>query len=524
MNFFRKNLSYILSLLAGALYASGFPLYNGSSFFLGPILGFAIFNWALDSVRTLKKQLLLAFIYSLGFYLMGFYWIPHLLKEFGGLFFPFNFLLGLIFSFVIIPQMYFYVLIKRKIKNILLLSFLFILLEQLIPQLFPAHLGHSFLSLVPSVRLIFAPIAGALFYSFLAALTSLSITEHFKTKKKPLFNYCVIVLIVIVHIPASLFRIDNPTTTQQLNIRLVQPNVGNFIKVDSERGGANSIRSVFDSYFYLSTTNISSPRDLIIWPETAFPNLMFSESMKKNGQSLVHPLLKEIIKTTQAELFIGGYDSDSQFNMGSYQSDYNAIFHFGKDAILKDTYHKMQLIPFGEGLPFGPLNPWLSKLITNISYFAEGKQFTGFLTSNNIPFVSVICYEILFPDFVAKMLNKQSQEQRPESQFLINLTNDSWYGETAEPHQHLFLSKWRSLEFNLPIIRSTNTGITTVIYADGTESDRLNVGEKTYLDLDIKFPTREKTIYQRFGIFAMLILYFFIGLVELVFKRKSFFK
>ncbi len=523
MNFFKKNFALLISLVSGALYASGFPLFNGTSFFAGPILGFALFNWSLETTESLKKQLLFALFYSLGFYLMGFYWIPHLLKEFGGLFFPFNFLLGLLFSLVIIPHVYFYVFIKSKINNILLLSLIFVLLEQLVPQLFPAHLGHAFMSLSPTVKLIFAPVAGALFYSFLASLTALSLLVHFKTKKKPIFYYSIIAIVVLIHVPGSISQAEK-SLPHRLKIRLVQPNIGNFLKVDSERGGANSIRSVFDSYFYLSTKNISTPRDLIIWPETAFPNLMFSSTLKGQSQLGLHPLLREIIKTTKGELFIGGYDSESQFNTNSYQTDYNAIFHFDKSGALKNTYHKMKLIPFGEGLPFGPLNPYLSKLITNISYFAEGKEYSGFLTENKIPFVAVICYEVLFPDFLAKLLNKQSEEGRPESQFLINLTNDSWYGETAEPHQHLFLSKWRALEFNLPIIRSTNTGITTVIFPDGTESSRLNVGEKTYLDLDLEFSNREKTIYQKFGIYVMLSIVAVLGLIELAFKRKSLFQ
>lgn len=180
----------------------------------------------------------------------------------------------------------------------------------------------------------------------------------------------------------------------------------------------------------------------------------------------------------------------------------------------------MKLIPFGEGLPFGPFNEYLSGIITNISYFGEGETYSGFVTKNNLNFSSVICYEILFPNFVADMLNNQTTE----SQFMINLTNDSWYGDTAEPHQHLFLSKWRALEFNLPLIRSTNTGITTVIFPDGSETKRLGVGAKTYLDLDIKIAPRTKTLFQILGIWGVIIFAFILMAIELAFKRKTFFQ
>ena len=91
---------------------------------------------------------------------------------------------------------------------------------------------------------------------------------------------------------------------------------------------------------------------------------------------------------------------------------------------------------------------------------------------------------------------------------MINLTNDSWYGKTMEPEQHLFLAKWRALEFNLPIVRSTNTGISSIIYADGSESRRLGVYETGNLDLKISFGRNEKTLYERFGILILLPMFF----------------
>ena len=517
----QKYRTLIVCLLAGMLYALGFPLFNGSSFFIAPIIGFALFNWALDQETTLKKQFILSIAYSLGFYLAGFYWIPHLLTEFGGLPFPLNQVLGLVFSFVIIPQVYCYVALKRKIKHPLFLAVGYVLLERFIPQQFPAHIGHSFLSLAPTVKLVFAPWAGAAFYSFLTALTALTLVQHYQTKVKPKLYYGFIALVVLIHIPFSIMKPKEQTITD-LNIRIVQPNIGNFIKIDSERGGRNSLNSVFESYYFLSTDKIQTPRDLIIWPETAFPSLFFSETMLNNKSFQLPKLMNDILSQTGAELFIGGYDSSPPTDIKNYQSDYNTAFHFSNELYLKNVYHKMRLIPFGEGLPFGPLNKYLSSIITNISYFAEGDKFTGFTTKNNLNFVSVICYEVLFPSFVADMLN--AQDIGHEAQFLINLTNDSWYGDTAEPHQHLFLTKWRALEFNLPLIRSTNTGITTVIYPDGSETKRLGVGEKTYLDLDLKIAPRTKTLFQILGIWSFLGIAILLGLVELALKRKAFFQ
>ena len=515
---FKNYHPFLLSLLGGALYASGFPLEFGRSFFLGPMIGFFLFNYALFQERqkegpNLQKQMLVALAFSLGFYLMGFYWIPHTLNEFGGLSFPINQLLGLIFSLVIIPQVYIYTAIQRKIAHPALLAIIYVILEELTPQQFPAHLGHSFLSLAPQFPLRLAPIFGAPVYSFLTAFIGLSFLEHIKTKKIPKISYMLFLLLIVLNftLPAP-FKGEALTP---LNVRVVQPNIGNFLKIDSEKGGENSLKSVFDSYFDLSTQPSKKPLDLIIWPETSFPSLMASEIMKKNNDLQIPGTLSQIIEKTQAELFIGGYDLKPSIGNDDYQSQYNSAFLFGTDKKLVEVYRKIHLIPFGEGLPFGPLNKILSKYITNVSYFAEGKNFSLFQTKKGIPFISVICYEVLFSDFVKEFLNKQ----KVTPQFLINLTNDSWYGDTAEPMQHLFLAKWRALEFNLPLIRSTNTGITTIIMPDGSESLRLNYQEKKVLDVELNLFRRETTIYQRFGLWPVLLLALIFYFIEKKFQE-----
>jgi apolipoprotein N-acyltransferase len=257
-----------------------------------------------------------------------------------------------------------------------------------------------------------------------------------------------------------------------------------------------------ESYYNLSTAPSPYPLDLIIWPETAFPSLMVSEVLKFKAGAKIPQLLQDIISKTNAELFIGGYDLKSSAKRYRFESEYNTAFHFDKAQKLKNIYHKIHLIPFGEGMPFGPFNQYISEHVSNVSFFAAGEEQTLFYLENNTPFISAICYEILFPNLIRDGLN----DQKDEPQFLINLTNDSWYGNTAEPYQHLFLSKWRAIEFDLPIIRSTNTGISTVIMSDGSESKSLKINEKTFMDLKLQFTKRGPTPYQKFGYFNFILL------------------
>ena len=175
----------------------------------------------------------------------------------------------------------------------------------------------------------------------------------------------------------------------------------------------------------------------------------------------------------------------------------------------QNVYRKMRLIPFGETLPFGPLNPLLGSVIKNISYFKSGDNYQLFTTRKNSRFISVICYEILFSSFVREYLNHVNTPPH----FLMNLTNDSWYGDTNEPLQHLFLAKWRALEFDLPIVRSTNSGISAILYPDGTESEHLSYGVKAVLDTELKLKERKPTLYERFGLWITLGVWLILSLI-----------
>ncbi|EQC52384.1 nitrilase-related carbon-nitrogen hydrolase, partial [Bacteriovorax sp. DB6_IX] len=170
--------------------------------------------------------------------------------------------------------------------------------------------------------------------------------------------------------------------------------------------------------------------------------------------------------------------------------------------------------PFGEGLPFGPLNRYFAKVIKNISFFAKGENYTHFKYDNQ-SFMSLICYEVLFPRYVMDYLN--SLEERPR--YIINLTNDSWYGRYSEQEQHLFLSKWRALEFNLPLVRMTNTGITSIVLPNGLEQARIGNYKQEILDIELTTQQTQKTLYQRFGILVFLGYILLIVLLKMIILR-----
>jgi len=492
----------------------GFPNLLGHTLFLAPAISIAlILRLILIHSFSLKRKLGLCLFFALGFCTFGYYWIPQTLSVFGEINAPWNFLMGSALSLILIPQLFGTTLLIHYKKNLPLIvyPFVFALLEYFLPQQFPGHVGHGWLNMAPYLGL--APYVGVPVFTFISLWFLLSL---FTEKKFRLFPTASFLIFLTLNLIIPLNPVKNP---EKIFVRMMQPNIGNFLKLGAEQGHFASRREMFKFYYdlTLAPTLDGKKLDLIIWPETAYPELL-SSSVIKNDPELVPFIVKDLVTKTQTELFFGGYDSQSEnVNDSNFQTEYNAGFLISLEnnlPLLSQTYRKIRLIPFGEGLPFGPLNKWLSGYIKNISFFAQGEEFSSFKLNNEKRFVSAICYEVLFSDFIKDML--QAQKEPPH--FLLNITNDSWYGKTMEPYQHFFLAKWRALEFNLPLVRSTNTGLSRIALPDGRELG--NGGLFTAENIDLEFVVEKDpvaTIYQRFGIFIL------IGLFSILYFAQRFF-
>ncbi|MBF0300508.1 MAG: apolipoprotein N-acyltransferase [Oligoflexia bacterium] len=404
-------------------------------------------------------------------------------------------------------------------------------------------------------------------YSFFGA--TLFQSYSYRVTNVEIYFYCklcaVFLFINILFPLRSYFHYEDKVN----NIRIVQANVANFLKISSEKGAVDSIQEILNKYYKLSIApsdikkeeemvtipfvakeNLKkSALDLIIWPETAYPYKLYPKNMKNISQ--ISEIFLDIMKKNDAQMFFGGYAdreylaankkellaNDEDF-INYFERTYNSAFLLTERNGLDDVYYKKMLIPFGETLPFWQsLNRFISKHVQNISFFARGDSSTLFKTKNNTYFISAICYELLFSNFIRDLLNESTvggnvgsgsanigkgNKKQKEPHFLINLTNDSWYGDTIEPYQHLFLGKWRALEFDLPIVRSTNTGISLVIYPDGSESPRIEIGESKFLDVKLITPDRKPTIYQQYGKAVLWTIWIALMLFAVIPFRKIF--
>jgi apolipoprotein N-acyltransferase len=491
--------SGVLSFLAGGLYALCYPSEFSEGYFAILFISLSIFLWKLETSENIKQASLVIISYNLGLNLVGFYWIPQTLREFGNLPYFISIFLGLFFSIILQPHWWPYLLWRsfrpswkwNSQTGILISAFILTLLERFTPQQFPIYVGSPWLHLAPYLGL--TPFMGVVVFSFFTYWICLEIVFQIISRKIRPFVWITFSLFVALNV---VFTLKNSTPATSLKVRFVQANIGNFLKISSEYGDVNSYQSVRNRYYNLSVLENGFNPQLIIWPETAYPDTFFGINTQPNK------IFENITEKTNADLLIGGYDQNTSKPLNEViETIYNSSILIEKNKV-KSSYHKNILIPFGETLPFGPLNRQIVSVVPAVSLFARGIGTPLMELSNGLRFITPICYEILESNYMRDLLN-----QWKNNHFIVNHTNDSWYGATAEPYQHLFLSKWRALEFQLPVLRSTNTGITSVIYPDGSESKRLGINEENVLDLTVDIPFAQNTVYQIYGMLPLILLF-----------------
>ncbi len=193
---------------------------------------------------------------------------------------------------------------------------------------------------------------------------------------------------------------------------------------------------------YLELTRDHLDSDLIVWPETALPDFLHQVR-----DPLITPLA-ERAREEGVEIVLGIPVMDA--TTGRY---YNGLLSIGSR---EDLYAKRHLVPFGEFMPFKQeLGPLARMFEVPMSDFSHGASRRPLLQVGPRRAGVSICYEDAFPSEVVQAL--------PEAQFLINVSNDAWFGDSLAPHQHLEIARLRALENGRFMVRATNTGISAII-------------------------------------------------------------
>jgi apolipoprotein N-acyltransferase len=421
-----------------------------------PIL--SLIWWQLKKLNhlPLKNSFIAGMCFGLGYFVLGLWWIYISLHDIGGLHWTLSamavFLLAACLSVYFSAASLSIRIFKSTYLSGLVLAASWVLLEYLRGQLFT---GFPWMGLAETqFNGPFAPVApllGGLACTFLTVWISWEILQ---ARKHLLFSAIGIFSIVILSQAASLISFTKPVG-EPISIRLIQGNYEQSLKFNPQAVGEQII-------FYAAAIQ-STPADLIVIPETAFP---WPQGKLPNG---LLDSLQKFSNVSSSNLLLGVIGEIS----GSKGLQYsNRALGLSPNSQLYQ-YDKSHLVPFGEFVPTG--FRWFVKAfgvpLNNFSRGAQDQPLFAIKKSGQDPVYAAItiCYEDVFGSELAARLRESDQP----ANLMINITNLAWFGASQAPTQQLRLSQLRSLETGLPALRATNTGITAVLGPDGKVLEKL---------------------------------------------------
>ncbi|RZB36153.1 MAG: apolipoprotein N-acyltransferase [Desulfobacteraceae bacterium Eth-SRB2] len=354
-----------------------------------------------------------------------------------------------------------------------------------------------------------------------SAIAAITLFLIHRFKDNPLPSYPIIsgkgaILIVVtaalsvtLALSYGFKAIARPIMDDSIKVSVVQGNIDQVKKWDRKYG-----EFIMQTYDELTRMASKDRPALIVWPETATP-LAISRDHRLYDQ------VKRISQSAGAYLLLGSAQHQKFTQGDSKRIDYmNSAFLITPDSNAKNQrYDKIHLLPFGEYLPMEGTVPWSYLGIPHIRGYTPGKESTLF-DSPSYHFGVTICWENIFPNLVRKVVKRGAQ-------FIVNITNEAWFGKTSVPYQFVAMSVFRAVENRVSVVRCANTGVSCFINPDGriigkVQQDNKDTFVKGYLTKEIPL-SKEKTFYTIYGdvfvYMSMIITILIIFLTVLKLKK-----
>ena len=287
-----------------------------------------------------------------------------------------------------------------------------------------------------------------------------------------------------------------------VRIGVVQSNVGAERKRDGDRNrGAAAMQSAA-RYRKGSEKAIAQGAEIVVWPETAV-NVAMAILDPKTGAP--RPPAEVTAELRRAHVgFLETLGRDRPFLLGAYLDEagpgggtlrYNAAALREAGGEAWGVYRKVRLIPFGESMPLSGLFPALKGVLPQGFEMTAGTlpQPPLRTKTKGLSIATFICYEDILPDDVRAIAG----DERPN--LLVNLSNDSWFGDSWEPWQHHHFARFRAVEHGVPLVRATNTGVSSFVTPAGDVTALLAVGVEDVLVQDVPLVPRARTLYASTG-------------------------
>ena len=286
------------------------------------------------------------------------------------------------------------------------------------------------------------------------------------------------------------FALTAPATETVGQVRLVQPNAPQHEKWDPEKA------HIFVDRQIEFTGAPKDGVDLIVWPEVSIPYRLENAA----------PVLGRIALAAEGVPVVLGTNRSENGKL------HNSMVRVDATGTPVQTYDKIRLVPFGEFIPFGQL----ARLV-GLRSFAARDGF-GFSSGGDLSLIDtplgralpLICYEAIFPQHI------RGTSERPD--YILQITNDAWFGTFSGPYQHLDQARFRAAEQGLPMVRVANTGVSAVIDAQGRVLNQLDLGHTGYLDTLVP-SAMPPTLYSVTGDLSAIV-FLFLTLSGLILSKR----
>ncbi len=502
----------LILIVLGSITSLSLPPYN--FFFLNFITlsFFFIILFKKKKLRDQNKSFLYGWLFGFGYFLTNIYWITISLT------FDKNFSFLIPFAFVLIPSflalfygiisfIFFRVNIEKPLSNLFLFVLLFGLVEFLRGSIltgFPWNLivfsFSNYLEIIQITSLI-----GTYALNILC-ITFFTIPAIFilKESKKEIFVSIIFLFLPIILFITGSYKIKSFQSLKTIKNDYVIRAVGS--KIDLERFYGNvDTRLVIDELIKLSEPNLAV-KTLFLWPEGIIPGI--NQNELREFKSVFNKNFN-----TNHLLVIGINNLREENNEDKF---YNSFSVYDHQLSLVHAYNKIKLVPFGEFLPFEKIlgKIGLKSLTNNYQSFSSGKSRNILSIEENefnLKILPLICYEIIYS---GKIFNNSNFD------YIINISEDGWFGNSIGPHQHFAHSIFRAVESGKYLIRSANNGITAIINPVGFVEKKISLGFKGYIDFSEK-KVFKSTVFSQHGNKMFLIIILLYILLIFSFNKNS---
>ncbi len=499
----KKNIA--LSALTGAVLVLAFPPIGLGfvAYFAFVPLMFALYP-AGHAGQTRVRALTLGFTAGFVFFIGTVYWVIHSMYYYGGV--PVLVSIPVMLALAAYLAIYFALFglffpmlsSATTVLRVAAIAALWVSLEYMRGHLFTGFpwvlLGYSQMPYLPVIQI--ADITGASGLSFIVMAINATIffrVKGFKDKegKKPGNHIGEVVVISALFVATLIYgfvriaQVDSEASRWGgFKAGIVQGSIDQSVKWD------RSLRSeTIGIYKGLSLEASKKGASFMLWPESAVP--FFLGNNKAETAAVTEAAVQSKAYILTGALSVAYNPDADNGDRGGYRY-FNSAYLIDANGDITGRYDKFHLVPYGEYVPLKRFFPFIKKLTVGVGDFAEGRgpYPMGFIGGD---IGVLICYEAIFPTIARETVKNGAS-------FLVNITNDAWFGTTSAPYQHFEMSRLRAVENRVYLLRAANTGISAFIAPSGRVIARTGLFERTFITEKVVIKNGAlTTFYTRFG-------------------------